>query len=88
MNVLAALGAAIKEARVKRELSQEKLAEAAHVHRNVIGLIERGTHTLNLKSFIAIANGLGLRPSVLLARAEALAEAATTLSEQTAHPAD
>lgn len=74
MKLQAALGAAIREVRLAQGISQERLAESAHLHRNVIGLIERNVHSLKIASLIAIADALGVRPSALLARAEALVD--------------
>lgn len=50
-------------------LSQEKLAEYADVHRNYIGLVERGEQNLTVDMFIRIARALGRAPSKLLADA-------------------
>jgi transcriptional regulator with XRE-family HTH domain len=73
MNRLQAIGAAIREARQERQLSQEKLAEHAKLHRNVIGLAERGVSAPALESLFAIADALEMPASKLVARAEELA---------------
>lgn len=73
MNRLEALGAAIREARIERKLSQEKLAELACLHRNFVGLVERAATKLAIDSLFSIADALNTPTSVLLARAEALA---------------
>lgn len=73
MNLQAALGIAIREARLAQGLSQERLAEAANLHRNVVGLIERNVHSVKLGSLIAIAEALRVHTSALLVRAEELA---------------
>lgn len=73
MNRLEALGAAIREARLKQQLSQEKLAELACLHRNFVGLVERAATKLAIDSLLAISDALGVPASVLLARAEELA---------------
>lgn len=78
MNRLEALGVAIREARVKQNLSQEKLAEIACLHRNFVGLVERATTKLAIDSLFAIADALNTSASVLLARAEALASGTLT----------
>lgn len=78
MNRLEALGAAIREARLKKKLSQEKLAELACLHRNFVGLVERATTKLAIDSFFAISDALDVPASVLLARAEQLASGMTT----------
>jgi len=73
MNRSEALGLAIREARTRLNLSQEKLAEAATLHRNVVGLIERNVASPTVASLFAIADALGMRLSDLVARAEELA---------------
>lgn len=74
MNRLQAIGAAIREARQERQLSQEKLAELAKLHRNVIGLAERSVSAPALESLFAIADALEMPASRLVARAEELAD--------------
>lgn len=73
MNRSEALGLAIREARTRLNLSQEKLAEAAKLHRNVVGLIERNVASPTVVSLFAIADALDMRLSDLVARAEELA---------------
>ena len=77
MNRLQAVGAAIREARLGQQLSQEKLAELAKLHRNVIGLVERSVSAPALDSLFAIADALGTSASKLVARAEELADEST-----------
>lgn len=74
MDRLVALGLAIREARMERKISQEKLAGAARLHRNVIGLIERNVSTPALPTLYAIADALGVPASQLVARSEELAK--------------
>ena len=52
------LGRAIRGRRENLHLSQEKLAELADVHRNYIGLIERGEQNVSIDSLVRIAKGL------------------------------
>lgn len=70
MDRLEALGLAIREARQGKNISQEKLAAAAKLHRNVIGLIERNVSIPAMSSFFAIADALEIPASQLVARAE------------------
>lgn len=70
MNRIEALSQVIREKRLQRELSQEKLAELAKLHRNSVGLIERNLTTLAVDSLFAIADALDVPASVLLAKAE------------------
>jgi transcriptional regulator with XRE-family HTH domain len=73
MNRSEAVALAIRESRTRLGLSQEKLAEAAKLHRNVVGLVERNVSEPSLSTLFAIADALGTPASVLIARAEALA---------------
>ena len=52
------LGDAIRGRRKVRKLSQEKLAERADVHRNYIGLIERGEQNITIESLVKVAKAL------------------------------
>ena len=52
------LGDAIRCRRKARKLSQEKLAEHADVHRNYIGLIERGEQNITVESLVKVAKAL------------------------------
>lgn len=74
MDRLAALGLAIREARIERKISQEKLAGSAKLHRNVIGMIERNVSAPAISSLYAIADALGIPASQLVARSEELAK--------------
>jgi transcriptional regulator with XRE-family HTH domain len=50
------LGQKIRIERVKRNLSQEKLAELANLNRNFIGMVERGETNITVKNLETIAN--------------------------------
>ena len=52
------LGDAIRYRRKARKLSQEKLAEHAEVHRNYIGLIERGEQNITIESLVKVTKAL------------------------------
>ncbi|WP_326526783.1 helix-turn-helix transcriptional regulator [Dokdonella sp.] len=79
MQRLSALGLAIKQARIERELSQEKLAELAKLHRNFIGLIERGQTQPAMGSLFSIADALDMPASDLLRNVEILVAATKDL---------
>jgi transcriptional regulator with XRE-family HTH domain len=64
------LGQIVREARRKLGLSQEELADKCGLHRNAVGLIERGERTPNIDTLIALACGLETRPSLLVGRLE------------------
>ena len=57
---LSAIGARIKEARLKKKLTQEQLAELADVGFYYIGEIERGQKLPSLTVFIQIVEALGV----------------------------
>jgi transcriptional regulator with XRE-family HTH domain len=56
----------LKLLRGKAGFSQETLAAKAGMHRNQVGLIERGTHGVTLDNLVSLANALGVEPSQLL----------------------
>lgn len=68
--LLRALGEELRERRNKLGLSQEAFAHEAGVHRNVIGLVERGTDNLTIDTLIKIVAVLGVRVSDFVAAAE------------------
>jgi transcriptional regulator with XRE-family HTH domain len=53
-------GQIIRKLREKQELSQEKLADLAELHRTYIGHVERGEKNLTLRSLERIAKALGV----------------------------
>jgi transcriptional regulator with XRE-family HTH domain len=66
-----AFGQAVRDLRVERGISQERLAELAEIHRTYIGDVERGTRNIALVNMTRIANALGTKLSALLKEAEA-----------------
>ena len=58
--VLLKFGEKIREERLKRNLSQEKLATRAGVHRTYIGMIERAEKNITLENIERIAKALDL----------------------------
>jgi len=63
---LHALGAAVRELRARRGLSQEWLGFKAELHRNYVGSIERGTINPTLRTLMRLADGLGVPLSELV----------------------
>lgn len=61
-----AFGVRVQEARLKKGLSQERLAEICGLHRTAIGRIERGETNITLINIHKIARGLGVPPATLL----------------------
>lgn len=64
--VLVAIGRSIRECRVAKNLSQERLAVEAGIDRSYMGGIERGEHNLTVMSLAKIAEHLEVRCSELL----------------------
>lgn len=56
--VLIKFGKRVKELRIKQNISQEKLAEKANVHRTYIGMIERAEKNITLINIEKIAKAL------------------------------
>ena len=62
----AAIGARIREARLKKKLTQEQLAEKADIGFYYVGEIERGVKLPSLTVFIQIVEALGVTADSLL----------------------
>jgi transcriptional regulator with XRE-family HTH domain len=61
-----AFGKRVRQLRIERKLSQEKLAELAELHRNYVGGIERGERNVGLLNIVKLAHGLDVRPAKLV----------------------
>ncbi len=64
--MLAAFGEVLRTERDKLGWSQERLAEAADLHRVYISELERGLRNPTVLAFMRIARALGLKPSEFL----------------------
>ena len=58
--ILIKFGKKVREIRVRQNLSQEKLATKAGVHRTYIGMIERAEKNITLENIEKIAKALEL----------------------------
>jgi transcriptional regulator with XRE-family HTH domain len=66
------MGQIIRAHRERRGLSQEALAELAHLNRNYLGAIERGDSVPSLETLQKVADALNEKLSVLVAQSEGL----------------
>lgn len=62
---LQALGRGIRQCRERLNVSQEELAARAGLHRNYIGLLERGERNASAKTLITLARALNVGPGDL-----------------------
>ncbi len=58
VNILKKFGTRIKELRKAKELTQEQLAEISGLHKNYIGMIERGERNPSLVNIEVLAKAL------------------------------
>ena len=63
-------GAAVREQRLRLELSQEELADRCGLHRTYVGDVERGVRNVSLVNIDKIAAALKLSIGTLLSRAK------------------
>jgi len=64
---LQALGRAVREVRARRAISQEELGFRATLHRNYIGVIERGEINPTFRTLVLLCGGLDVELSLLIA---------------------
>jgi len=64
-----AFGKAVRRLRLKRGISQERLAELAGIHRTYVGDVERGTRNIAIVNMNRIARALQVPLSRLIQEA-------------------
>ncbi|MGA1852698.1 helix-turn-helix transcriptional regulator [Sphingobium sp. HT1-2] len=64
---LVPLGEAVRRLRKARGLTQEDLSGLTELHRNHNGGIERGERNITIRTILALAQALEVRPADLLA---------------------
>ena len=60
-SIIISFGLKVKELRKQKNISQEKLAELAGLHRTYIGMIERGEKNLTILNIEKIALALNVK---------------------------
>ncbi|WP_172637617.1 helix-turn-helix domain-containing protein [Desulfitobacterium sp. PCE1] len=63
MDIKILFGKTVREYRLKRNLSQEKLAELCELHRTYISDVERGDRNVSLENIYKICSALGVSVS-------------------------
>lgn len=64
--ILIQFGTRVRDERLKRGISQERLGELAKVHRTYIGMIERAEKNITLTNMEKIARALGKKVNDLV----------------------
>ena len=64
--ILIQFGKRVREERMKKGISQERLGELAKVHRTYIGMIERAEKNITLVNMEKIAKALGKKINDLI----------------------
>lgn len=64
------LGSILRELRLAKNLSQEKLAEYGNFERSYISKVENGERAIQIKTLIRFAEALSVKPSDILLELE------------------
>lgn len=62
------LGRRLFDARRRRRMTQQQVADRARMSRNNVSMLERGVHTPDLWSLLCLAEALQVEPDTLIAR--------------------
>lgn len=65
-NVRVRLASNLRHLRISRGWSQEKLADAAGLHRTFVGAVERAERNISIDNVAKLARALTVQPNVLL----------------------
>ncbi len=68
VKIAKAFGRVLREARLKAEFSQERLALDAGVDRTFVSMLERGKRQPTLETLFRLASVLNIAPSTIVAR--------------------
>ena len=68
--IIKVFGQILRELRVSKQLSQEKLAELADLDRTYISLLERGQRQPTIRTLFQIAKALNIKPSKIIETVE------------------
>ncbi len=66
VDILKLFGNRIRELRIKKNLSQQELADETGFHKNYIGMVERGERNIALKNIESLAKAFEISISELL----------------------
>ena len=72
-----AFGDALRQVRKRAGISQERLALDAGFDRTYVSLIERGIQSPTIRTVVRLAGALGVTPSEIVVRMEALLDSST-----------
>lgn|SRR5262249_54930190 len=87
-DVIASIGARVREHRMQKGLTLQQLSTAAGVSQSMLSLVERGKTSPSIGTLMAIAEALGLRMSDLLAAEEPRSGTVIRASEQPVYQTD
>ena len=63
--IMSTFGKRVRQLRLKKKLSQERLADLAGLHVTFVGAIERGKRNLSLVTIVKLAKALKVKPGEL-----------------------